>query len=96
MLLTIFLALVFCAAITLMLISAVVFIKDKKEDYARYDKKTLLVLPLNDEAFPQEAQQELMEMLPGASIVRVTGGHTTTLYKVGEYVTVTKDFIEKL
>ena len=30
MLLTIFLALVFCAAITLMLISAVVFVKDKK------------------------------------------------------------------
>ena len=30
MLLTIFLAIIFCAAITLMLISAVVFIKDKK------------------------------------------------------------------
>ena len=30
MLLTIFLAIVFCMAITLMLISAVVFIKDKK------------------------------------------------------------------
>lgn len=29
MLLTVFLAIVFCAAITLMLISAVVFIKDK-------------------------------------------------------------------
>ena len=66
-----------------------------KEDYARYDKKTLLVLPLNDEAFPQEAQQELMEMLPGAGIVRVTGGHTSTLYKVGEYVAATKGFIER-
>ncbi len=30
MLLTIFLAIIFCAAITLMLISAVVFIKEKK------------------------------------------------------------------
>ena len=64
-----------------------------REDYARYDKKTLLVLPLNDEAFPQEAQQELMEMLPDAHTVRVTGGHTSTLYKVGEYVAVTKEFI---
>ena len=51
MLLTIFLALVFCAAITIMLISAVVFIKDKRLFSSAPKEALELVLERKEEEF---------------------------------------------
>ena len=64
-----------------------------KQEYAAFDEKSLLILPLNDEAFPKEAQQDLMDMMPRAKVERLEGGHIATLYKVEEYVKKTKQFL---
>ena len=53
-----------------------------------------MILPLNDEAFPKEAQQDLMDMMPRANVIRLDGGHVATLYKVEEYVNATKQFLK--
>ena len=53
-----------------------------KNDYAAFDKKSLLILPLSDEAFPKEAQQDLLDMMPRADAERIDGGHVATLYRV--------------
>ena len=67
-----------------------------KEDYARFDDRSLLVLPKKDEAFSEAAQKDLIDSMPRAKIERVNGGHTATLFKVEEYVAATKRFIEDL
>lgn len=51
MFLTIFLAIIFCAAITLMLISAVVFIKEKKLFSSAPKEALELVIDRNQEEF---------------------------------------------
>lgn len=66
-----------------------------KEQYAQFDSKALLVLPLDDKAFSDTAKRDLEEMLPGAKTVKVKGGHVATLAKTGEYVKVTREFIEE-
>ena len=58
--------------------------------------RTLLVLPNDDKAFSKEAQQDLREMLPDATLVRINGGHTATLYRVEEYVKATREFLANL
>ena len=65
-----------------------------QQEYAAFDEKSLLILPLNDEAFPKEAQQDLMDMMPRANVIRLDGGHVATLYKVEEYVNATKQFLK--
>lgn len=65
-----------------------------QQEYAAFDEKSLLILPVNDEAFPKEAQQELMVMMPRANVIRLDGGHVATLYKVEEYVNATKQFLK--
>jgi pimeloyl-ACP methyl ester carboxylesterase len=65
-----------------------------QQEYAAFDEKSLLILPLNDEAFPKEAQQDLMDMMPRANVIRLNGGHVATLYKVEEYVNATKQFLK--
>ena len=67
-----------------------------QQEYAAFDKKSLLILPLNDEAFPKEAQQDLMDMMPRADVERLDGGHVATLYKVEEYVNKTKQFLSRV
>ena len=61
MLMTIFLAIVFCAAISLMLLSAVAFIQDKRGThkeviYANYSGKTFL----RKGSFPKPLFQKLL------------------------------------
>ncbi|MBU5430000.1 alpha/beta hydrolase [Kineothrix sp. MSJ-39] len=67
-----------------------------KEDYARFDDRSLLVLPKKDKAFSEAAQKNLIDSMPRAKIERVNGGHTATLFKVEEYVAATRRFIEDL
>ena len=67
-----------------------------KLEYGRFDDKALLILPLNDEAFPKEAQKDLMDMMPRADVVRLDGGHVATLYRVENYVNSTKLFLNKM
>lgn len=35
-------------------------------------------------------------MVPDAKVVRVDGGHVAMLYKVGDYVKATREFIEAM
>ena len=65
-------------------------------DYAGFDARSLLVLPKKDKAFSEVAQKDLIDSMPRAQVERVCGGHTATLFKVEDYVAVTKKFIEKL
>ena len=67
-----------------------------KEDYARFDDRSLLVLPRKDQAFSEAALKDLIDSMPRAKIERVNGGHTATLFKVEEYVAATRRFIEDL
>lgn len=67
-----------------------------KKEYAQFDGKSLLILPLADKAFPPEAQRDLIDMMPRADTERLDGGHVTTLYKVDTYVNATKEFLRKL
>ncbi|MBR1711643.1 MAG: alpha/beta hydrolase [Clostridia bacterium] len=67
-----------------------------KEAYAQFDDRSLLVLPLSDKAFPPEAQQDLLDMMPRAAVQRLEGGHIATLNKVDNYVNSTKVFLRKL
>ncbi|MBQ7433067.1 MAG: alpha/beta hydrolase [Lachnospiraceae bacterium] len=67
-----------------------------KKEYAKFDDRSLLVLPLADKAFPPEAQQDLMDMMPRANVERLEGGHIATLNKVENYVNATKTFLQKL
>lgn len=67
-----------------------------KEEYAGFEAKSLLVLPLNDKAFSETAKKDLEEMMPNARVTKVKGGHVATLARVGEYVKATKEFIEQL
>ena len=64
-----------------------------QQEYAAFDENSLLILPLHDEAFPKEAQQDLMDMMPRAEVERLDGGHVATLYRVEEYVNRTKRFL---
>ncbi|MCM1096865.1 MAG: hypothetical protein NC427_02240 [Ruminococcus flavefaciens] len=64
------------------------------EEYRRMDKNALLVLPIDDKAFPEEAQRELIHCLPNGMIARVSGGHTAVLYKVDSFVESTRRFLE--
>ena len=64
-----------------------------QQEYAAFDEISLLILPLNDEAFPEEAQRDLMDMMPHAAVERLEGGHVATLYKVEKYVNRTKSFL---
>ena len=59
MFLTIFLAIIFCAAITLMLISAVVFIKDKKLFSSAPKEALELVIDRKQEEFYGARKSEL-------------------------------------
>ncbi len=68
----------------------------KKEELAYLGKNILAVLPMDDHAFTPEMQQDLLDMVPDAKVVRVDGGHVATLYKVGDYVKATREFIEAL
>lgn len=65
------------------------------QEYKKSDKNVLLILPTDDKAFSEAAQQELISNLPGAMVTRVSGGHTATLYKVDTYVESTRKFIEE-
>ncbi len=67
-----------------------------KADYARFDDRTLLVLPKKDKAFSDAAQKDLIDSMPRAKVHRVDGGHTATLFKVDDYVAATRSFIEGL
>lgn len=64
-----------------------------QQEYSVFDDKSLLILPIDDDAFPKEAQQDLMDMMPRASVERLDGGHVATLYRVEEYVNRTKQFL---
>ena len=64
-----------------------------QQEYAAFDEKSLLILPLNDEAFPEESQQDLMDLMPRADVDCLEGGHVATLYRVEEYVNKTKLFL---
>ncbi len=67
-----------------------------KEEYKTFDDKSLLILPNSDEAFPKEAQRDLMDMMPKAKVKRLDGSHIATIYKVDDYVKETKEFLEEL
>lgn len=54
------------------------------------------ILTVADKAFPPEAQEDLMNMMPRAVVEQLEGGHVATLYKVDEYVNATKVFLQKL
>ena len=64
-----------------------------QQEYSVFDDKSLLILPIDDDAFPKEAQQDLMDMMPRASVEQLDGGHVATLYRVEEYVNRTKQFL---
>lgn len=40
--------------------------------------------------------KDVLDMVPDAKVVRVDGGHVATLYKVGDYVKATREFIEAM
>ena len=67
-----------------------------KEDYARFDDRSLLVLPKNDKAFSEAAQKDLRDSMPRALVKWVNAGHTATLFKVDTYVDATREFIKGL
>ncbi|MDD6405870.1 MAG: alpha/beta hydrolase [Clostridiales bacterium] len=67
-----------------------------KEDYARFDDRSLLVLPKNDKAFSEAAQKDLRDCMPHALVKWVNAGHTATLFKVDTYVDATREFIKGL
>ena len=67
-----------------------------KEDYARFDDRSLLVLPKNDKAFSEAAQKDLRDSMPRAFVKWVNAGHTATLFKVDTYVDATREFIKGL
>ena len=67
-----------------------------KEEYEKFDDRSLIVLPLSDKAFPPEAQKDLMDIMPQADVERLEGGHIATLNKVENYVNATKEFLQKL
>lgn len=66
------------------------------DDFSYLEDRILMILPLEDKAFTEEMQQELMDMMPGARKKRLAGGHTATIYKVDEYVAETREFLTAL
>lgn len=68
----------------------------ESSDYELFDNKSLLVLPDMDKAFSQFAQTDLLHSMPRAKAVKVKGGHTSTLYKVDEYIRETRVFLDSI
>lgn len=68
----------------------------RAEDFTYLGKNILAILPLEDKAFTPEMQQDLLDMMPQAHVVRIKGGHTATLYKVDEFVKETREFLEQI
>ena len=66
------------------------------DDFAYIGRRTLLILPENDKAFPVEMQQDLIRTMAGASVETLDGGHLATLTCAEEYARRTADFLHRL
>ena len=44
----------------------------------------------------EEAQKDLIDMMPGANVERLPDGHIATLNKVENYVNATKHFLREI
>ena len=66
------------------------------EDFSFLQGRVLLILPENDKAFSPAMQQELQELMKGAAVEKMEGGHLSTLCKAEIYAEKTSAFLESL
>ncbi len=66
------------------------------KDFAYLSGKVLLILPDDDGFFTTEMRNDLIGMMPSPTIGKVTGGHTATIMKVGEYVSSIRKFLSEI
>jgi hypothetical protein len=66
-------------------------------DFARFDKKVLLILSDDDATFNASVKQALIDVMPSPQVVTdIRGGHLALLLKLDRYVQTIKAFIDSM
>lgn len=67
----------------------------EQRDFALWKGKTLLILSEDDDTFSLACKQDLIDLMPGATVVtNLSGGHLALLVRLEQYAELVTNFIE--